>query len=425
MTGETASRQKGSAFAVMLVATLVTIYIVSQFLRNSIGVIAPNLAQDLKLSPGEIGLLSSIFFFAFAAVQIPLGLLLDRFGARACLAIGAAITVFGCIVFAWAASPLAAMAGRALLGVGTAGSLVASLAVYAGKFPPARFATLTGMHVGLGTLGTLVATAPLAYGAATIGWRQCFLLVGAFTALIGLAVFVVLRGHVEPAHMRAETLRQSLAGMLAVMRAPSVGRLFAMHLIGYSSFGLIAGLWGGPYLAHIYGYGLEERGAFLLIPVVSQIVGSMMWGPTDRLCGSYKIPVLTGALLTAGSLGWLAFAGKPSPLVLGLWFAVFGFVAAYFPVLIAHGKSVFPPHQVGRGLTLLNIGSMGGVFLAQAVSGYVIGLFPVLSDGRYELTAYRTVFALQAGFILLMCLGYFGSFDPARHGARPRISGIA
>jgi MFS family permease len=220
-------------------------------------------------------------------------------------------------------------------------------------------------------------------------------------------------------------LRESVAGILAVMRAPSVGRLFAMHLIGYSSFGLIAGLWGGPYLAHIYGYGLEERGAFLVIPVLAQIIGSIMWGPTDRLCGSYKIPVLLGALLTAGSLCWLAIVGKPAPLVLALWFAIFGFVAAYFPVLIAHGKSLFPPHQVGRGLTLLNIGSMGGVFFAQAVSGYLIGLFPPLPDGSYELDAYRAVFALQTGFILLMCLGYFGSPDPGRsRTGKPVRSGI-
>jgi MFS family permease len=191
------ARRNGPAAPIMLVATLVTIYAVSQFLRNSIGVIAPNLAQELELSPGEIGLLSSIFFFVFAAVQIPLGVLLDRFGARACLGVGAAITVVGCVVFAWATSPLSAMLGRALLGVGTAGSLVASLAVYAGTFPPARFAMLTGLHIGLGTLGTLIATAPLAYAAATIGWRESFLLVGAFTLLIGLAVVAVLRGQVQ------------------------------------------------------------------------------------------------------------------------------------------------------------------------------------------------------------------------------------
>src|SRR5262249_55360812 len=93
-----------SAAAIELVARLIANYVVSQFLRNSIGVIAPNLAQELALSPADIGLLSSMFFLVFAAVQIPLGMALDRFGPRICLALGAAITVLGCIAFAAAAS---------------------------------------------------------------------------------------------------------------------------------------------------------------------------------------------------------------------------------------------------------------------------------------------------------------------------------
>jgi sugar phosphate permease len=99
-----ASRAASSGVAVPLVATLISIYIVSQFLRNSIGVIAPNLAAELVLSPAEIGLLSSAFFLVFAAVQIPLGMALDRFGPRLCLMVGAAITVVGTVVFALAAS---------------------------------------------------------------------------------------------------------------------------------------------------------------------------------------------------------------------------------------------------------------------------------------------------------------------------------
>ena len=136
MSMQHAVRTPISGAAITLVATLVSIYIVSQFLRNSIGVIAPNLASDLNLSPAEIGLLSSVFFLAFAAVQIPLGMALDRFGPRICLMVGAAITVIGAVVFACAASPGVLIFGRALLGLGTAGSFVASLAIYARGFHP-------------------------------------------------------------------------------------------------------------------------------------------------------------------------------------------------------------------------------------------------------------------------------------------------
>jgi MFS family permease len=413
MSIQTAPRTAFAGAAVALVGALIAIYVVSQFLRNSIGVIAPNLAADLGLTAAEIGLLSSTFFFTFAAVQIPVGMALDRFGPRLCLLVGAAVTLIGAIVFASAPDPGVLILGRALLGLGTAGSLVASLAVYARRFPPDRFATLTGLQVGLGTIGTLLATAPLAYSTAAIGWRGSFVAVAVGTLVIaGWIALVIREDAARPAAGHQETWRESLAGIVAVMRIPSVRRLFVMNLVMYSSFALVVGLWGGPYLAHIYGFGLELRGNVLLIPVLAQIVGATMWGPTDRLAGSHKVPVLIGAGLTAAALAYLAVVGKVAPPMLIVWLAVFGLVAAYFPVLIAHGKALFPPHLVGRGLTILNMGSMGGTFLVQTVSGFVIGSFPTGPDGAYALDAYRLVFALQAGFILLASVVYLGSRDP-------------
>jgi len=230
MSIQSAVRTAISGAAITLVATLVSIYIVSQFLRSP----------------------------------------------RICLVVGAAITVIGAVVFACAASPGVLIFGRALLGLGTAGSFVASLAVYARRFPPDRFATLAGLQVGIGTLGALLATAPLAFSTATIGWRGSFLGVAAVTFLIGLLIALVVKDNAASARSR-ETLRESLSGILAVLRTASVGRLFVMNLVAYSTFGLIVGLWGGPYLTHIYGYDLEQRGSFLLIPVLTQIV--------DPCCG--------------------------------------------------------------------------------------------------------------------------------------------
>ena len=323
MSIQSGPQTAGAGAAVALVATLISVYIVSQFLRNSIGVIAPNLALELGLSPVEIGLLSSVFFFVFAAVQIPVGVALDRFGPRLCLLVGAAVTVVGAAVFAAAENPGILILGRALLGLGTAGSLVASLAVYARRFPRDRFATLTGLQIGFGTLGALLATAPLAFSTATIGWRGSFLAVGVCTGLIGLLIALVVRDN-GPAHGRHEALRESWSGIVAVLRTPSVGRLFVMNLVMYSTFGLIVGLWAGPYLTHIYGYSLEARGSFLLIPVLAQIVGSMVWGPMDRLTGSHKLPVLVGAGATAAALGYLALVGTLTPFMLVVWFVFFG-----------------------------------------------------------------------------------------------------
>ena len=411
------SQSATGAAVVALVGTLIAIYCVSQFLRNSIGVIAPNLASELNMSPAEIGLLSSVFFFAFAAMQIPLGMALDRFGPRLCLMTGAAVTVLGAIVFATAPSPSILICGRMLLGIGSSSAYMASLAVYARRFSPERFATLAGLQFGIGTTGTLIATAPLAFSTAAIGWRGSFLLVAAFTFAVGLLIAWVVRDDASAVRARTSRLGESMAGILAVIRTPSVVRLFLMNLVVYSSFALIVGLWGGPYLTHIYGYTLEERGSVLLIPVVAQIIGALVWGPMDRVFNGYKMPVLIGAGGSAACLAYLAAVGSPSEWVLFAWFAIFGFLTAFGPVLVAHGRSLFPLPLVGRGLTILNTGSMTGVFLVQLVSGIVIGFFPTAPDGAYTLDAYRTVFALQAGLMLLACLIYFGSHE-ARSTAR-------
>jgi MFS family permease len=353
-----------------------------------------------------------MFFFAFAAVQIPLGMALDRFGPRRCLLAGAAITVLGAVVFAAAPSPAVLICGRALLGIGSSGAFVASLAVYARRFPPDRFATLVGLQLGIGTAGTLIATAPLAFSTAAIGWRGSFLLVGAFTFAVGVLIAFVVRDEAASDPVRAERWTESMAGIVAVIRVPSVGRLFLMNIVVYSTFALIVGLWGGPYLTHIYGYTLEERGSLLLIPVVAQIVGSLVWGPMDRVLGGYKLPVLVGAGGTAASLAYLAIVGTLDQAGLIAWLIAFGFLSAFGPLLIAHGRSLFPLHLVGRGLTILNVGAMGGTFLVQIISGFVIEIFPTTPDGGYALDAYRTVFALQAALIVLVCLAYFRSREP-------------
>jgi MFS family permease len=399
---------------VVLVSALGGIYIVSQFLRNSVGVIAPNLASELGLSASEVGVLASVFFFSFAAAQIPLGVALDRYGPRRCMLVCAAIAIVGTLIFALATSPFWLIAARVLMGLGSSCYLMAPLALYAKRYPPDRFATLVGLQIGLGTLGTLLATAPLAFAVALIGWRMSFVVIAGLVLAAAAVVAVLVHDDAADRSHERETLRDSLKGTLAALRVASFWPVFAMQLAGYSSFVVVVGLWGGPYLTHIYGYSLAERGNLLFVAVAAQIVGSFLWGPSDRLFNSYKIPVLTGLLLTAATMGLAAWIGVFSPSALFAWFVAIGLFSAALSVLIAHGKSLFPPNLAGRGMTLMNIGTMGGVFVSQTVTGFIIDLFPTTAGG-YALDAYRSVFAFQTAFILLAGLIYLLSRDPRRN----------
>jgi MFS family permease len=392
------------------VAALCTLYMMSQFLRNSIGVIAPNLAADVGLSASEIGFLSSVYFLLFGIAQIPLGIALDRFGPKPCLLVSAGVAIAGCIVFALAQNVGGLVAGRSLMGIGTASFLMAPLAFYARRFPPRQFSTFAGLQLGIGTLGSLLATAPLAFSTAAVGWRITFFGIGGITLLIGALVWLIVRDE-PPQPPRLEqraSLREDFAGLWEVICTPSIGRLFLLQLTNYPSYLLIVGLWGGPYLTHVYGFDLKGRGDILFIAALSQVIGSLFWGPMDRVFGRYKTPILIAVTITLFALVLLAgFGNPPLPVLIGL-LAALGFSTGLSSLVLAQSKTLLPPSLIGRGFTLLNIGPMAGGFLMQSVSGTVIDMFPA-ANGTYALEGYRLVFGLQAGLMLVAFLAYLGS----------------
>jgi MFS family permease len=391
-----------------LVGVLSTAQLVSQFLRSAVSVIGPNLVMELNISAAGLALLSSSFFLAFALAQVPVGMLIDRFGPRVTMLWSTVLAFAGCIVFALGTDLNTLVFGRVLMALGCSSFYVAPLAIYSRWFKPKYFSTVTGIQLGLSGLGLLAATTPLAFAAATIGWRPSFLIVAVLAALSGLIVFWWVSddppGTVPPENKK-ENLRESLHGLVVVSRTPSFWPIFAMFCTNYAVVITILGLWGGPYLAHVYGYDLETRGFFLLVLAVSSMSAAFGWGVADRVFSSYRTPVLIGALLTLAMLIWIALAGKMSPTVLIVWFALYGLVTGYPPLLVGQARSMFPPQLVGRGLTLLNLATMGGVFFFQFATGAVIE-FMAPNQTVYPLAAYQAAFALMA-FLLAVSIGFY------------------
>jgi len=403
--------------AVVLVGVLTIIYMISQFFRNSIGVIGPDLAREFDLDARSLSLLASIFFFSFAAVQIPLGMAIDRFGARAAMLATGLVMIAGTAWFALARDYNDLVAARLVIGLGCSSFLMAPLALYAARFPARQFATITGIHVGGGNFGALAATAPLALVAASMGWRSAFVIVGAISCVALALVFALVRES-APARAsrlaRAETFSQLAQGVVAATRVDGFWRLFIMQLLAYPTFAAILGLWSGPWLSDVYGMSVEARGGVMLAMVGAQIVGLFFWGASDRLFGSYKIPSLIGAGLSAVLLAYGALGPLPHSAVLPFVIAL-GFAFGFTPVLTAHAKSLFPDRLIGRGLSLINIAAIGGVFLQQIATGALIALFPAqMVDGAriYPAEAYQFIFGFLALEIVVACLIYSRIRDP-------------
>jgi predicted MFS family arabinose efflux permease len=326
------------------------------------------------------------------------------------------LAIAGCVVFALGPDLNTLVLGRVLMALGCSSFYVAPLAIYSRWFKPKYFSTVVGVQLGLSGLGLLAATSPLAFATATIGWRWSFVIVAVLAGISGLIVLWWVSddppGAPQPVHKK-ETFIESLRGLLVVTRTPSFWPIFAMFVSNYAVMITILGLWGGPYLAHVYGHDLETRGFYLLVLAISSTVSVFIWGPADRLFGSYRTPILLGAGLTLVMLVWIAYVGKMSEGLLLVWFALYGLVTGFAPVITAQGRSLFPPQLVGRGLTLFNLATMGGVFLFQTAMGAVIE-YMAPNQTIYPLAAYQAAFWLLAVLLAISIGCYLLARDRGR-----------
>ena len=415
-TTESASESKGaraaSSQAYLIFAVLAAGFLASQFFRVSNAVIAPELMRRLAISPEEMGVVTGMFFLAFAAAQLPAGILLDRFGPRRTMSSLFIIAVAGSVVFATAQDVFGLAAGRALIGVGCAAGLMGSLVAIARWFPPGRFAAMSSLLYALGGAGLLLATTPLAWTAEVIGWRGAFWGMAIVTGFFALLIFLVVRdapkGHAVELR-KLESVGEIWSGLKTVA-SRQILFICAIQFVNYGTVLAVVGLWAGPYLNDVYGLDALKRGNILLVFNVAMLAGVMAFSIIERWLNSRKWTIAGGAFLSFALLSILATAPK-----LSLWAAIvllitFAFVSAYIMLIHAHARALLPDHLVGRGLTLQNLAVFLGVFVIQSTTGYIIGYFVEAGRAAPEI-AYRAVFGFLAVITLCAVLIYLFAKD--------------
>jgi len=395
-----------------LIFTVLTgLYVIAYFYRVSAAVIARDLAAELQLSPRRLGDVSAALFFFFALAQLPLGPLLDRFSPRRVIALLGVVTAAGALLFAHSSSYGEALAGRALIGLGTACVLMGSLKIYTQWFPPRQFATLAGLQVAIGNSGNLLATTPLAWLAANYGWRQTFVAAAALTALAAWVVWAVVRD--TPVSRAKDRGRfPLLAGWRALAGAPSFWLLAALAFFWYGGYMAVQGLWGGPYLMEVLGLSRDQAAHLLLLTALGFIVGSPLAGRlSDRLLASRKKVLAAGQfgllLLLALFLGPLEML--PAVLRPAIFF-LFGLCVATGPVLYAQVKELFPGELAATAMTAVNFFVVMGAALLQQAMGRVLD-----GQGPASPGAYHAAFALPVTGLALAWCGYLFCRD-----TRPR-----
>lgn len=361
-----------AALAIRVFAAFASGYFMSYALRSVNAVIAPDLIAEFGLSNAQLGSLSSAYFFAFAAMQMPLGIWLDRFGSRRVDATLLLVAAAGCAVFALARSVTLLWLGRALIGIGVSGALMASLRAFRFWYVDARQQQLAAWMLVAGTLGALVTTVPVQLALPLIGWRGVFWVAAVLLCVASAAIALQLPG--EPAGA-AHHDEAPWAAYRQVFGEPYFWRFGLTSLTVQSSFIAFQGLWIGPWLRKVLDMDADSAAQALFVFNLVLMLGYMALG--------WAMPSLVRR-------GWttlrLVASGVAVMLVLELAIAVAHGTAAWLlwlPLALAatvntlsqtHVSLSFPEKLTGRAFTAYNLVTMTGMFLAQWLFGVTVDL---------------------------------------------------
>lgn len=376
-------------------------YVLSQFFRAFLAVLATVLETDIGASAEDLAFASGLWFLVFATMQLPVGWALDTIGPRrtaaSLMAVGAG---GGAALFAMATAPWQISMAMGLIGLGCSPALMASYFIFAREYPPAKFATLAALMLGVGSLGNLVASYPTAWASEVIGWR-------ATLGALSLMGFAVAAGIFLKVRDPEQLVSDHKGSVLDILKLPVVWPILALMLVNYAPSGAIRGLWIGPYLSDVYGLSPTQIGQATLAMGVAMILGTLAFGPLDRIFGSRKWVVLAGNLACALTVLILALYVEAGVLAVAALMALAGFTGATYPVIIAHARAFFPAHLTGRGVTLMNLFGMGGIGIMQFLSGRLHGAY----SGESAALPYQVIFAFFGISLLLGVLIYAFSRD--------------
>lgn len=349
-------------------AVLAAAYFLVYFHRLSLSVVADALAAEFAASAGVIGLLGSVYFYCYAAMQLPAGLLADSVGPRKTVTVSLMIAAFGSVLFGLSPTIEIAFIGRVLVGFGAAVVFIPTMKILSQWFRPREFAFMAGILNAVGGIGVMAATWLLAVMTMRLGWRVSFEIIGGVTLVVVLANWLVVRD--RPQNMGMPPLTNGTGALnpsdpkislsQGVRQVLSNRYFWPVALWFFFDCGIFFGfgaLWSGPYLMQVYGFSREETGALLSMIAWGMIIGSPLLGAaSDKWLKSRKKPfILCAAGLMAVLLALYLHSGFSKP-ALYLIFFIFSVCSSAIVVIgFTITKELFPVAIAGTSVGMVNL----------------------------------------------------------------------
>lgn len=397
-------------------------YAIVYFHRVAPAVVAPELVSSFGIKGVALGVLASAYFYPYAVMQLPSGLLSDSLGPRKTVTVFALVAGVGAVIFGISPTFSVATMGRIMVGFGVSVLFVATLKILANWFEVEKFAIVAGMLVAIGGLGWLCAATPLALLTLRLGWRAAFITIGLVSLALALFTYLVVRDSPYQAEVfvipNSEDSTSSSSGneklpLFEGLKMVLSERYFWPLAVWFFCTGGIlfgfGGLWAGPYLLQVYGLSKAYAGNILMMIAIGMIVGgpSLSYLSEKVFRGRKPILFISSSIVTAI---WLLFVflvdGLNPAFLYGFFFLLGIFASGIVAVGFTTAKELFPAQIAGTSTGMVNLFPFAGAALFQPLIGLVLDYSGSVGS-IYSPEAYRISFVV---FLLAAVLALISVF---------------
>lgn len=379
-----------SKFRWVVFSTVLFTYLLMSSQRTAPGLITDQIMSDFQVTATTIGLLASLQFFVYTGLQIPMGILADRFGPNFFLIIGALLTGLGTIVYSLGEHEVVLFFARILTGIGDATIWVNLVIILSQWFNAKEFTRLIGVTAMTGSLGFLVATVPFAVWIDLLGWRAAFFSTGLLLCLCSILLYVVLvKKPNQSVFVKNEPQRENTWALLR--RIVSNRQAWALFLCHFGLVGTYVGFigsWAVPYGMTMYGMTRSEASQLILLGLVGALIGAPLASWIASKLGTIKRPyIVVHIIILVSWFAFLFFKGNPPAIMLTTLFFVVGLAYGANALTFAAVRQSFPVAESGLASGFANTGGFLSAVLLPSIFGRVLDYFQAapgnIEDGYY------------------------------------------
>jgi len=400
----TGTKSVTAGFFIRLFIPFALAFFMSCLLRTINSVLSPTFIKTFSMTASDLGVMTSAYFLSFAIAQIPLGVFFDRFGPSKTLAVSMLLAVVGCIVFGSAQSVAFLFTGRAFVGLGVAGCLMAAYKAFGDWLPKEKLPIFNSLESFVGGVGGMVATTPIKAALGFMSWRSVFFVLGGMTGVVAIIVFFAP----NKKGTKNETMAAQFAGAGKIAIAGRFWRLAPLAVLGQATYLALNSLWIGPWYKDVLKVSADNVPNLLLLCAASITVGYLIngfvanWLKAKFHISVFKTTVIAMSIYTVVLLLIAAFPQYGR--VLWPVFVLIGpFSLLTYPVF----SDMFSADMAGRAQTMYNMLVFLMSTFIQSGVGYIIDMYAPTEAGGYNPAGYTTalyVIVIALAFSILWAL---------------------